>query len=426
MTMANRALANLPLDGRATLLSSTIAAVGLILLGADLPLTRGFNSGLVVLAWAPVWIDSLRIYRGARLILAIGAAAVFSGIVLAVMVSSSDHSIDGSAAVTSALRVVAAFAGIGFVLWTARLLPVWKVATFYGCGAVIGAVVMIPGLDNPWKFALAWPVAIVVLGVASRMRSRLPGAVVLLLIAISGALSDYRSLFGFCLAAAVLLVFQRRTTLSSKRRVPRLRVALVLTAFAVVAYVVGTAAVTSGELGSRIQQRSVTQIHQSGSLLFGGRPEWAGTLELIRDHPWGYGLGAVPNAADISEATTGLLRFDLPYVRGFDDFLYGGQFKTHAVAGDLWVFFGPVGVLLAIVIIMIVLDMLLVQLYRGTATPMFLFASVFALWDMGFAPIWSALSQVTFAVYLALLAKRYEDDRLVASPRLTGAQDVRV
>jgi hypothetical protein len=94
---------------------------------------------------------------------------------------------------------------------------------------------------------------------------------------------------------------------------------------------------------------------------------------------------------------------NIPTIDGYaEHYMFGGQFKLHSVAADLWSHFGLVGVGLAVVIAGLLTDALTRVLSDRTGTALLVFAIALALWDLAFGPIYSNLRYITLALGLAL------------------------
>jgi hypothetical protein len=380
-----------------------MALTAIFFFGLDRPLMAGATTGFVaVIALAPVWWPSVRHYVGARLLFATVLASLFMGWWL-MQLASSDHSIDTREARSTVVLVLACFGAVGLILWARRFLPTSLVASAYGAGLLIANVPTVrEGTLNWWKFGVAIPLGFILLGLCARSKSRvLPVAVLALLAAMSLA-NDSRSYSGFCVLTAVLVLYQHRHR-GGRTGWRRLGQVAFLGGLVVAAYFLITSLLVQGYLGQELELRTRAQIHSSGSLIAGGRPEWSATLQLMKDRPLGYGLGVVPNGNDILVGKTGLDPLNIPTIDGYaEHYMFGGQFKLHSVAADLWSHFGLVGVGLAVVIAGLLTDALTRVLSDRTGTALLVFAIALALWDLAFGPIYSNLRYITLALGLAL------------------------
>jgi hypothetical protein len=389
-----------------------IALVALFLAGLDQPLAAGTSTGLIVVAvLAPVWWPVLRRYVGARLVVALAALCLLTGWWLT-QLSRVDHSLDAHDGRATVLLILTCFGTMGLLLWARLFLPRSLAAMSFGAGLALASLPTVTGgALNPWKFGLAIPAAFVTLGLCARTRSRvLPLAVLSILAAVS-LLNDSRSYSGFCVLAAVLVVYQnRRGSGTSGWR--RLGQVAFLGGLVVSAYFLITSLLVQGYLGEELQLRTRAQIENSGSLIAGGRPEWSATLQLVQDHPLGYGIGVVPNSHDILVGKTGLDPLHIPTIDGYaEHYMFGGQFKLHSVAADLWSHFGASGVLLTLLIAVLLVNALTRALSSRTASALVGFVIALALWDLAFGPIYSNLRYITLALGLALYQRTRADRR---------------
>jgi hypothetical protein len=381
------------------------ATVALLLLGLNVSVSFGLSTGLLVgLALLPVWLPSLRLYRGATLLSVTALLSVASGWVLGL--SSGERDLDLTNGLAVSLQVVTTFCGVGLILWARRVLPLHRIGLLYGLGLLVGVLPDIPASDNAWKYQLATPVTVIALALLEQRRRPLWAPVLLLAaLALLGVLNDYRSYLGFCAATVALMLWQARPD-RGRRRVGAPLQVLLLGVCAYLTYRVVTALLLAGAFGYELQQRSIDQVRQSGSLLLGGRPEWQATLQLMKTFPAGFGVGAEPNSGDVSLAKQGLATVGVPTKNGYIDYyMFGGEFKLHSVIADLWSNFGLVGLLLGGLVSLTLLLSLTSAMADRRAVALVVFLALTALWDMAFGPIYSSLPPVTAALGLLLLPR---------------------
>jgi hypothetical protein len=380
------------------------ATVALLLLGVNASVSVGLSTGLLAtLGLLPVWCTSLPRYRGAVPIAVLTLASLPAGLVLDF--ASGDRDVDARTAIEVSLRLVTAIGGVGLILWCREFLPPARIAVVLGSGWLLAALANSPGSENPWKYELAVPVTLVVLGLTAGARSRRPVVAALLVLAAVGVVNEHRSYLGFCLATLGLLLWQARPVRGS-RRLPALGQVALLALSAYVVYRLATLLLVNGLLGYDLQQRSLQQIRDGGSLLVGGRPEITATARLLQEYPGGFGVGAVPRSADVMVAKQGLVTAGVPTHNGYiDRFMFGGQFKLHSVAADLWSNFGLVGLLLGAVIALTILLSLTARMADRKASALVLFLALTALWDVAFSPLYSGLPDLTPALGLLLLRR---------------------
>lgn len=385
-------------DGR---LSVLLAAPAVVAYGADRPIALGVTTGsVVVLGLIPVWLPAVRRYAAAVPLLVLAAVAVVCGAWLSSW-SGIDHGVSNRKALETVLLVVTAFGGVGLLLWARRLLPLHQVALLYGAGALLAAGVTARESVNPWKYHLALPVTILVLALVSRTRSSVPTVVSLCALGLVGVVFEYRSYLGFCVLALALARYGARRR--RRARVLRRRSALLLlTGLPAGLYFLVTTLLVQGYLGEVLRQRSEQQIQESGSLLAGGRPEWTATLRLMQERPLGYGFGVVPDPRDVMTGKEGLATVGVPTNNGYvDNYMFGGQFKLHSVIADFWSTMGLVGLVLAVVVFVLLLNRLALSL-TSRAVALLAFLLLNSLWDLAFGPLFSDLPTIALALGLSL------------------------
>lgn len=392
-----------------------VALLGLAVLGADVTLGNVLpTAGVVAAGLLPVWAGSLARFPGARAVVLLAVASVASGMVLVALPDA--HAVELRFTVATCTRTLALVLGLGFVLWCRGFLRVETVALGYGAGVLLAALPHVPGSPNAWKYQLALPVTLVVLALVQRVPGPTGSVAVLLALVGLGAVSvvrDYRSFFGFTALTAVVVGWQLvRAGRRVRRRPGRAPVAPWLATGALLAlagaalYRGAEQLLLSGVLGRELQLRSEAQVRAAGSLLAGGRPEWAGTLRLMQDTPAGFGPGAVPSPHDVVVAREGLATVGLGPDNGYvDNYMFGGQFRLHSTVADAWSSFGWVGVAFALLLGLLVVHALLTRVAAGTASALVVLLGLRALWDLAVGPMYTDLPEVVLALALALQAR---------------------
>ncbi|GAA4982500.1 hypothetical protein GCM10023225_22860 [Kineococcus glutinatus] len=409
---ADRALLAPVAPRHAPAVTRAVAALALLLLGADTALKASLTTGSVAaFALLPAWFPQLRRYPGARAVLLVTVAAAVSGTVLAVFASDT-HEVVARNGYGMVLRLFSIAAGLGVVLWARRFLRLETVVLLYGTGSLMSGVLDIPGSQNPWKYQLALPVTLIVLSLLQRLRSRLPSVAALLVLTLLllggvSAANDYRSFFGFTLLTGVLVTWQALR--STGGRVPKRGFRAWTTSVLLVAgivyalYATVTSLLLSGALGSELQARSRVQVESGGSLIAGGRPEWSATRVLMADSPGGYGVGVVPASRDVLLGKTGLATVGISPDNGYvDNYMFGGQFRLHSIVADCWANFGLVGLALTALVGFLLLNGLASALIERRAQPVTVLLCLLALWDLAFGPIHSDLGEVYLALAVVL------------------------
>lgn len=390
-----------------------LAAGALVVLGMRYPLPQGVQLGFVVaVALLPVWWGAVRRRRWGTAFMVVGAAAAAAGVWLGVA-NAVDHEVAPSSAVPMTVLLVGALLGIGLFVWASDVLgPQWA-TLFFGVGL---ALQLTPSTalfaSNPWKFGFALPATVIALALAARLGRRWElGA--LLVLTVVAALSDFRSAFGLLLLAAIL-VFAQMTIVRPHRRPSPLAVLVGLAALGFAVFQLGQALILDGYLGLAAQSRSVEQLRVSGSLILGGRPELAATLALMRDHPWGFGAGAVPTPDDIRVAKEGMSSIGYQPNNGYvERFMFGGNFELHSVVGNLWSQSGVVGIVLVAFMLVVLAVGMARRIADGTASGIMLYASAQSIWNIFFSPFYGALTTLILALGLAFLPlarRRTSDD----------------
>lgn len=385
------------------------AVVALLALGLDVTLPMATNTGLLAaVALLPVWVTAIPRYRGAGTIVVLSVLGLASGALLAAW-SSLDHAFSPRQAAETGFLVLTAVGGIGLLLWARRLLPLWTVAVAYGAGELVMGILDAPDSANPYKFELALPLTIIVLAVADARRGRLPALAALAVLGGLNILNDARSAFGFCLVAAALVLWQARPTIRHSGG-SRWKSILLLGGIATGGYVAISELLVAGALGAEVQTRSITQIEQTGSLLLGGRPEWTAAWTLMQERPLGFGLGTVPNAADVHLAESGFAVTNIPTAEGYiKNYMFGGRFELHSIVADLWSNLGVIGVALGLVMAGLLIHSFAELLSRRRAGALTCFLVLSSLWYLAFGPIPANLPDVALTLGLLLLPRRVAD-----------------
>lgn len=383
-----------------------VLAVGLLVVLAGGPHLKMEIPSVLPLevATLPLWWPTAARSRWFPALMALVGFALASGLWLSVW-NGDDHAWSHRNAVATSTLVLAVFLGVGVVLWSRTVLGLRGTGLAFTFGAFVNAAQSVgSGLaaQNPWKFAWSLPVALLILSLTVRMRSRLLQAALLAALGASGAANDARSFFGFCLITAGLVIWQG---LPRGESTPLQKVSpvLLIGGLLALAYWGGTKLLLSGALGQGLQERSQAQVVKSGSLLAGGRPEWTASWQLMHERPFGFGLGSVPTSQDIFVGKTGLSSVLQDYNNGYvDHFMFGGAFKLHSVTADLWVSLGLAGLLLALAVAAVLIASLSRALAERRAVALVTFCTVVALWFLLFGPIVSNLGFIGVAVGLAL------------------------
>jgi hypothetical protein len=403
-----------------SVLTTVVAVLSALLTGLayPLPLVHYGTTTAVLPAvlLLPVCLSAVSPFRYARTLLVLAFAAVAGGAAMALL-ALRDYQVDRSLAISQAVLILTGFLSVGVLLWVARVLTIGRTALLYGVGTLVAAALE-PGSwnGNPWKFAFALPVAIILLSLVAR-RNLVVRLAVLGVLGVVSALLDYRSFFGICMLCGVLLAWQQIGGWKPPR--PKAAPIIAVGAMGIAIYYLGTWLLVDGVLGVSLQERSEAQIQSSGSLLLGGRPEWSGTVQLMGLRPEGYGLGVVPGRAEVTAVKAGFAGINAQYNNGYvEHFMVGPTFRLHSIVADFWADAGFFGLALCAMVVFILVSTFTVRLATRTATPLFIFMVLLALWDLAFGTSYSNLPDLTLALALALFptpaaVRRSRSDRLV-------------
>ncbi len=386
---------------RATLL---IVHGSVVLAGLDLTLPGNISATVpVALGLLPLWVGSVRRYALAPAFFGLVVVAVANGLVLS-QISSVDHAVSTGDIVDELALFLSSVGAVGILLWARTQLPQARVVALFGTGALLHSL---SSGTLSWKYGLALPTTLVVLGLVERHPRRALAVILVVALGVLGVLDDGRSYFGLCVLAATLSMLQARPAGSTTARSRRSRwfPALLFLGLATGLYYLASALLTGGYLGVEVQQRSIEQVETTGSLIAGGRPEWAATRELAKLHPSGYGVGVAPNWQDVVTGKRGLASINVDAGGYADNYMFGGHFRLHSVAADLWVAYGWGGLALALTVVVALVRSLSFAIAERSAPTSSCLLVALAMWFMLFGPIGSNWLEVCAAVGLVLLPR---------------------
>lgn len=411
--------------GPSLTLERAIASATILLLGLHMTLGFGITPGyLVAILLAPVWVSSLRWFWGARVLFWVAGAALLSGMVLS-RIAGSDHVISESAYTANVGLFFGLFSGIGVVLWARSLMPPSVLGVLIGLSMGVTALTSPGTLGSVDPLKFGWTTASVVIVVSAfNQQGKLGRQLIGVLLGVSlCAISDLRSFFGVCLVSAVLLAWQMRPAVVS-RRVSWLITTITFAGVAVGMYVASTALLVDGYLGAAAQARSVIQIQSAGSLILGGRPELAATGALITFHPMGFGIGVVPNELDMLTAKVGMARINYDPNNGYvERYMFGAKFELHSTAGDMWAYYGLAGAALALFIALLAIRSMAILLSARMASGIVLIAGWWTLWNLAFSPLLTSVPALILTMGLVLLPRSQRASGKV--PILTSTRPAR-
>ena len=154
------------------------------------------------------------------------------------------------------------------------------------------------------------------------------------------------------------------------------------------------------------------QTDTSGSVLSGGRPEWAATTaSSCCSTLTGYGVGVKPNWSDLQAAKQGLDTINVDLEPHREQYMFGVVFNLHSIASDLWVGYGWIGVALAIVICLALVRSLSFQLAARTAPTSVILLAMLGVWFMLFGPFYSNWLEVCVSLGLVLVRRPVAAER---------------
>lgn len=362
------------------------------------------------LAAAPMWIPSLRRYRGGVILASMLVISVAWGIALTKLQEPLNGGTSTRILLSHSLLLVFILSGSGVLLWAREHLSERAVGLAAGSGLVITSA--LSGAVSPsgiqWKAGLAIPLSVVVLALVAGARRWQFGIVALLILSATNVLLDSRSAFAICALAALLYLAQRSWSKPSNGSIRARALSLLLAAVVTAAALYKATAhlLMTGYLGEEAQQRSMMQEELSGSMLVGGRPEMAATWALMTHRPAGFGAGAIASTEDVMVAKAGMWAINYQPDNGYvENFMFGAGIRLHSIIGDMWAHYGLAGVVLALVIAVLLAHALFVRLATGTASALTIFLIITTLWNLPFGPLWSSTPAIALTLGLALLRR---------------------
>lgn len=390
-------------------LTVLLAFVTLVLLGMREQINHTITTGYIAaIALAPLWLPSVRKYRGATSIVLLGLVALGSGFWL-LQWNSQTHQSEMNSLANNAGLLSGLLLSFGVIVWARKLMPVWAIGFAYGLGLLLGVDRTGMAAVNPWKFGFSIPIVVIVLSLASyfatrpRKKHRLAEITSLLALAIFSGLNDSRSLFAMLGLALILTIWQLIPRGRTRRR-SMMKTMLAFAVLLVVAYEGGTSLLVDGYLGEAAQLRTVAQIDLTGSLILGGRPEMAASLALFLANPLGFGLGTVPSLDDIAIAKTGMAGINYRPNNGYvERYMFGTHFELHSSIADLWVLFGIPGLIFSFAILAWISAWIVHAIVHRNASSLVLFLSVLTLWNLLFSPLYTSITSMALALGLAVI-----------------------
>ena len=350
---------------------------------------------------APVWLTNLKSFRHARPLLLVGAAAVACGAALTLI--DDGRSTSTSLMISQTLMMLSFLCSIGMLLWARALLGTGVTIAAFGVGGLANIVLTGGNPANLWKYSLAIPVTLILLGIAAMRNSRILEVVALVGVAGVSAVSDSRSMTAFLLLTAVLVLWQMTSAGTGRLRPRPWQTILGMAALGLSAFLLFQALILDGVLGEAAAERTQAQIDASGSLIAGGRPEMGAAVSLISAQPWGYGSGTVPTSNDVWLAKTGMSALNYDPNNGYvERYMFGGQFEVHSVLGDLWIRYGPLGAVFALAICVLAIYAIARHVSLRTASAALILLTALGVWDTFFSPLLTSYTTLALMTALAL------------------------
>lgn len=367
----------------------------------------------------PVWWHVLARFRFARLLLALAAIAAVWGGVLTLF--ETMRPVSTSLLLEQTFTLLSLAGGIGVLLWARTQIGLGGTAVAFGVGALANVVLTGGNSANLWKYSLAVPVIIIVLGLTAMSGRRWLDLLALGALAVVCLASDSRSMTSFLLLAAVIVLWQMFMPPGTRRPRP-LQTLVLLGVLSLAAFSLLQALILEGALGDAAQQRTQAQIDTSGSLIAGGRPELGAATALVAERPQGFGSGVLPVSHDVWIAKTGMSELNYDPDNGYvEGYMFGGQYEVHSVVGDLWLRFGPVGAIFAVALIGCAVYAVARSVSVKAAAGIAVWLVLLGAWDTFFSPLLTssrtlALLFALTAIPVARLASRREASGVRARP----------
>jgi hypothetical protein len=104
-----------------------------------------------------------------------------------------------------------------------------------------------------------------------------------------------------------------------------------------------------------------------------------------------------------------------------EQWMFGHGYALHSGFGDLWVAFGPIGLIFTLFMLVLVLRKLGVAMTSRTASAGLIFASALTVWNIFFAPSYSGLKILTLVLALSFMLRTAPGDSFSPPPGATGA-----
>lgn len=398
-------------------LTALLAGAAAVLAGTNYALVSGLTvGGLIGAALAPIWIREARRYRGVILGGVLLLACLVSTLALSTW-RSATHPPTEAGLLTELLPVISAVLCVGALLWAQRVLSPGAVVCLYAVGSFLTVTLRPQFAEEPWRFGFSIPATMLLLGACQLIKRRprkqlLAEVVVIGALSVVGALSGARSMSAFLLMTAVLLVWQHRPR-TAKRTTSALLSLVLVGALGLGVYKALEEAALDGYLGAAAQERTEEQTRTAGSLILGGRPEIGATVALMLHEPLGYGAGTMATTTDMQVAKQGMSRLGYDPDNGYvEHYMFGTRIEVHSLIGDLWIWFGLAGLVLAGWLLWLATSYLGRSMAHRTGAALGIFLALQLGWNLFFGPIISSLPPLALALGVFLLQRKEADPAL--------------
>ncbi|WP_243231857.1 hypothetical protein [Microbacterium sp. CIAB417] len=402
-----------PRNETRTRLAQAAALVVTFLIGMRIDVDYGLTiGGVAAVALAPVWFGTLLRSAWSRALVALALTAALAGVLLTTL-NAADHSAVTANLIERSIEVVQLGVLVAFLVWAYRVTSVARVCVAFASGLAAAIPLHFSADPNVWRFTLSIPLGVLVLAICSLTDRLIVTLTAVVALAAVGLVNDSRSNSAFLLLTGVVILWQRLSVAGSRRARGWGGILSLLAAGLALALLL-QGAILEGYFGEVTRTRTAEQIERGGSVIVGGRPEIAASLALISRYPWGLGSGLRANYDDVLAAKTAMSEIGYDPDNGYvERFMFGAGIELHSVIGDLWIWFGLVGVAL----VALVLVLLILATKRGYAagalTPLLVYLILRALWDLPFSPFDSAMRlwPLTLALSIAYATCRFSRPR---------------
>jgi hypothetical protein len=266
-------------------------------------------------------------------------------------------------------------------------------------------------LLDPWKFALGFPISLLLAVYLSRRPRSLASIVPFALLGLLHVALGSRSLGAICLVAVGVVMFAGGNRPAEDAAAGRRR-SMLMTAFVLVLAAWGTSAIYgtlagSGRLGETAQMKYVGQSSGELGVVGGGRTEIYFALPAVVAAPL-LGLGSDPKLTGpmVNQGIALADRLGYPLGEWQLNFLiHDGSVPTHSHLMQAWVESGLAGAAFWICLIVIIARTVAVRIRDGSVTVLDGLLGFHLLWDILFSPL-GAQARLMFALQFTVLMLR--------------------